>query len=405
MKRFLSLLLAVLMVSSLAACGDQATDGESGTTDASIQDVSSSETVTKKEIIWGNNPNNLLQTSDALCFGEDRVFYMSSACTLCSFRMDGSDWQEHYVVSDDKWSMPTLCLNYYNGGIYFTSENEVSDTVTTLEICRYDITKGTVETIHTFAHESARAFPENMIIFNDTLCCAYYVSDTKRVCVEAIDLTTGKSNLIAQGASSIGGTSAFGFDTDGTYLYMIWNGGINEACIRRVLLSALYDEEPTVEQMLKRPYYRNSYILEDGGLYAAALDKDENGTYGFYSHETLAGSTREVTLKEIAQISYRTYPETEEERLGNLGFGYYSNGYILDGARVCVETNNKNLRLFYAKGLDWRESVCVAEPSHGMTNPTKHYHMGEYNETLYIVLEDDDGNASLHFMTADGNYQ
>lgn len=410
MKRLFALLLSATIALCSIGCGSTTADGENSKTDGSSQDViQSGGEVKNEEIIFGNSPNNLLQFTGTMCFGENRVFYLNYDYVLCSFKPDGSDWQEHCAVDTDKqYGGQSICMNYYNGGIYFMATKDISDTTSVLNICRYDIAKNTVETIYTVEPEggSGYVFQSNMLIFNDNLCFAYSIAG-KNEYVEVIDLTTGKSNSITSGKSG-GGTTNFGFDTDGKYLYMIWDGGINEAGMKRVLLSELYDENPEVEKIFDRPYYTASYVLDDGGLYAAVRDKNENTIYGFYSHETLSGNVRELTLKKIAEVSYISYPETEEERINDLGFDTTTSNYILDGARVSVKVGTGKLGIYYSSNLDWRESVLTAEPEYGrnlmITYSTRYYHIGEYDETLYFVLEDLDGNASLHSLTADGKY-
>ena len=401
MKKAIARMLSLLVVLSLAACGSQATTEGSNASNEQTKITETTETtaptVEKAEVILGNSPNNLLQFNDTLCFAENRVFYLSDDYTLCSFSIDGSDWQEHCVVGDSKLFSQLPCLNYYQGGIYFMAQTKISDSVRALEIRRYDLTEGTVETIHTFTPESGLAVSKNMMIVNDTLCCAYSFSGEGKTNVEVIDLTTGKSNFVTKGAAN-GGTTNFGFDTDGTCLYMIWNGGINDACMKRVLLSELFEENPKVEKLFGRPYYQESYVLDDGGLYAVVGDGNSDPVYGFYSHETLSGNIYELTLQEFHPVKYKNYPETEQEYINNLGFDTITTDYILDGARVSVKSN-ADLELYYSNSLDWRESVLVAKLAQA------NHHVGEYNETLYFVLEDKDGNASLHFITADGNYQ
>lgn len=413
MKKLLSAIMCLCLIGTLVACGNQATtDGgnqaitdEGSTTNKQTQDISAESDEEIKEVIFGNSPNNLLQSTDTMCFAENRVFYLNCDYSLCSFQMDGSDWQEHCVISNSKLFEQNPCLNYYQGGIYFMAGVKISDTVRALEIRRYDLTEGTVEVIYTFTPESGFAISKNMLIVDDNLCCAYSFSGEGKTNVEVINLTTGKSNSITSGKAE-GGTTNFGFDTDGIYLYMIWDGGVNDAGMKRVLLSELYEENPTVEKLFDRPYYQESYVLDDGGLYAAVRNSDDETIYGFYSHEVLSGEAYELTLQEIAPVTYKNYPETEQEYINNLGFDTTTTDYILDGARVSVKnTNNGGLELYHSNNFDWRESVLVAKPAHGANSPTNHYHVGEYEEILYFVLEDENGDATLHSITANGNYQ
>lgn len=411
MKRIIAALLALLVLLSLTACGSQsATEGSSETTEATESQATEEVTETEAapevpELVFGNSPNNLLQSTGTMCFAEGRVFYVSADYTLCSFLLDGSDLKEHCVVSADRLVDQAPCLNYYQGGIYYMVQKESAEGLGTMEICRYDLASGTTETIHTYSSDAGRAVAKSMIIINDTLCCAYAFAGAGTTYVDTIDLTTGARNALARGNAE-GGTTNFGFDSDGTYLYMIWDGGINDACMKRVLLSALFAEAPTVEELFDRPYYPQSYVLDDGGLYAAVRLSDEETIYGFYAHEALAGSVYDLTLQEIAQVAYKSYPETEAEYISNLGFDTITTDYILDGARVSVKnTYSDCLELFCSSSLDWRASVLTAELAHGVNHPTDNYHVGEYEETLYFVLEDEAGNASLHCITADGNYQ
>ncbi len=414
MKQILSVFLACLMLFSLVACSSQTTSEGSKLPDQSQQNqgtpsADNPTTYPAKEVTFGNLPNNLLQSTSSLCFAENRVFFLNSDHMLCSLQMDGTDLQEHCPINQDSLFPISAKLNAYAGGIYFTEDIEATDqdTVDSCEIRRYDLASGTVETVYSVAGASA----ENMLIINDTLCFAYYLVDVStrkgRVYVEVLDLTSGKTNaLIDKSTNGYGGN--FGFDTDGTYLYLIWNGGINDRGLHRVLLSEIFDEDPDIEQLFGRPYYPESYLLDNGGLYAVIRESDDRIIYGCYSHEALSGDKFTLAPEELSTVSYdQDNLRTEQSKINNLAFDTGTKHYLLGNARVSVRSAEKGcLEIFYSDNLDWRASVLVAEPTHRTTLYIQScYALGEYQDVLYIVLEGEDGTPALHTLTADGKYQ
>ncbi len=415
MKRIIALILAFLMVLPIVACSGQPSDTDNDKKDNDEKDNYSedngSESNGKTDVTFGNLPNNIYQSTDSLCFAEGRVFYVRKKdYMLCSFKLDGSDFLEHctITINDDPIIGASPCLNYYSGGIYYTVCADSIGEITPSDVRRYDLKSGEIETVYSVVPEAgekgAKVSTESMLIINDTLCYSYYVHDFStnngRIYVDTIDLTTGKAYPL----TSSGDSFKFGFDTDGTYLYLIWNGkDAVVSSVKRVLLSELYKENPEVENILGRSYYPYSYVLDNNGLYALIKKSSDEIIYGFYSHEALAGDKFTLEPETIATVTYNNNSGTEEATIDNLGFDNGSH-YMLKDARVTLDAYDHHLRIFYSKNLDWRESTLVADPEYNNAIYRTRYY-GEYNDTLYFVIEDSEGTTSLHFLTADGNYQ
>lgn len=413
MKKIISLILALLMLLPIVACSSQPSDTDDDKNGNDSENNSSqgdgSESNGKTDITFGNMPNNIFQSTSSLCFAEDRVFYVREKdYMLCSFKLDGSDFLEHCTITEDTINGAKPCLNYYSGGIYYTVWADVIGEIEPSEIRRYDLKSGEIETVYSVVPEAgakgARVSTESMLIINDTLCYSYYVHDFSTndgmIYVDTIDLTTGKAYPLTSSCDSF----KFGFDTDGTYLYLIWNGKLaTGSSVKRVLLSELYKENPEVENILGRSYYPYSYVLDNNGFYALIKKSSDETIYGFYSHEALAGDKFTLAPEAIATVTYNNNSGTEEATIDNLGFDDGSH-YMLKDARVTLDAYDHHLRIFYSKNSDWRESTLVADPEYNNAIYRTRYY-GEYNDTLYFVIEDSDGTTSLHFLTADGNYQ
>lgn len=115
------------MLLSIVACSSQPSDTDDDKNDNDSENTPSqgdgSGSNGKKDITFGNLPNNIFQSTASLCFAEGRVFYIREKdYMLCSFNPDGSDFREHCTITGTEYivNAPIPCLNYYSGCIYYT---------------------------------------------------------------------------------------------------------------------------------------------------------------------------------------------------------------------------------------------------------------------------------------------
>ena len=405
--RLLALFLAAIFLFGMVGCGaDKAPESSEPESSQDVSAANEAEEPEKAEepaeteipaeepeeperidVVFGNKPNNLYQSSSAPCFGEGRIYYINRDNELASFALDGSDHLVHGSVGTVPDHTTPSGLNYYQNAVYFVVTVEEPE-ARYPEIRRFDLASNEVEPIASMIGNSEYnvTTANGLAIINDDLYYSYYEGSIAngRIVAGVISLTSDQTNTIKT-ISSPCGVHQFVFDSDGKYLYMRSN---DMGTVYRLPLSHVYDEEPECEQVLFGTA-DNSLTFDDGGFYVVVAKEDHSISYGFYDYE-----------KANAQWEYDLVMDTISDTAEDQEQLFLTNHYVLGQSMVCV--SNAGSVLYSASADDLHLSDLVKldfayENGYGYV-----YWLGEYEDVLYVVSGTEDGEV-LQAIAPDGS--
>ena len=410
-KKLLFLCCGVLWLSLLTGCGSKKDAGSDKDTGNPTQTETVGETVATGEVpaserveteeavtqpVYGNDPNNLFQMDNTVCFGNGRVYYINFSDEVASFALDGSDAAVHGVIGNlSEGSYGGSALNWYNGKVYYMITQYREDYTRFVEVRSMDVETGEETQIAVYDN-SDNPTSNSMLIIGDNLFYSCYDTNTKTTSVTVQNLITGESNLILEMTTSSAGLGHAAFASDGANLYLyIYNGFYS---VYKMPMSAVYDSEPSCEQVAVVSL--NSTVLTGDGMYTDHTDGNTHeSSYVFYAYENSGENWPYETVLDHVAADGDT--GDEEGIIRNLI--WYSTKWMLGDALVSEAQFNRNL--YYASSVDYTQSVSVSGLSFEQSaqNGTGLY-AGEYEDVLYLILEDENG-VSFHTLAADGTYK
>ena len=399
-KILLFLCCGALLLGALAGCGG----GQSTESAAPAQTVSSGEAAGAEsaapeaaaELTYGNDPNNLYQLNDTVCFGNGRVFYINFRNEVASFAMDGSDPKVHGAIGEiSQGSSGAIAPNWYEGRVYYMITQYRADYTRYVEIRSMDVETGE-ETQVAVYDGSDHPAANGMLIIGDDLFYSCYDNGTDLTTVTVQDLVTGESNLVLDRTTAHGGSGHAGFASDGTNLYLYINNGVH--MVFKVPMSAIYDSEPPCQQVAA--VSMTSTVLTGDGMYTDYTDPStRESSYVFYAYENSGENWPHETVLDHVDADGDT--GSEEGIIRNLI--WYSAKWMLGDALAAEAQFNRNL--YYAPSVDYTQSVSAGELDFESSAANGNgLHAGTCEDVLYLVLENGD-SASFHTLTADGTYQ
>lgn len=391
-KNAISMLLALTMLFCLAACASGITDlpptNDNQAPDDNT-DNSDNDTIPVEDLVYGNEPNNLYQMSNAPCFGDGRIYYINSDSEIMSVALDGSDAKVVGTIGGlTKYSSSPCCLNWYQGSVYYVVvwDRENYDG-RYIEIRSMDVSTGAESVVLTCEDNEYNAC-DCMLIIGDNLFYSCYDVENKNTSINAFNLSTSKQNqIIKKNTGSSPNSSVIA--SDGRYLYMALGG----AGIFRTAWSGIYESEPKCEEVVSKNAYGHTTIFTENGFYSVLSNEDGTRDYVFYLFENSATDWPYETVTE--NISDGSPASVAEDIAKSLV--YYAYDWMIGEAYAAHEEG----KVFYSSSADFTQSTAVGELELAYGEIL---HAGTYDGMLYLIVEGANG-MTFHTLTADGNYK